>query len=158
MNMQNEHRQSIPANVVSEIEGLLQQILTKLEPYQTPLTAAERQEKAIVGDKTIGFIEKGREYVDLYPELIPPWLNTSDFVADFDDFHNLTGVRSLAGQVQITLSDIYYLSGSESYHAILDLYHSAKQAATRDIPNAKLVATELAKHFHHPRSRTTPAT
>lgn len=154
--MHNEHRQSIPPAVVSEIEGLLQQIMTKLEPYKTPLTTAERREMVVVGDKTLGFIEKGKDFIDLYPELLPPWNNTLEFMADFEDVHNLTGVKSLADQVQTALYDIFYTAGNEAYHWMLDFYHSAKQAASRDVLNAKLVASELGKRFYRSRKHPNP--
>ncbi|GHV76423.1 hypothetical protein AGMMS49942_12440 [Spirochaetia bacterium] len=55
----------------TEIEDLFQQILVKLGPYRTPLTAEERKEMAIVGDKTLAFLEKSKEFVERYPDRIP---------------------------------------------------------------------------------------
>jgi hypothetical protein len=151
--MHNEHSAAIPAEVLSEIETLFQQVLTKLEPYRTPLTADERRELAIVGDKSRGFLEKGKEYIDLYPDLVPSWLNRADFAADFDDMSNITAVKNLADQIREAIYNIHYLAGNEAYHWILDYYHSAKQAAVRDVPNAKIVAGELGKRFYRPRKR-----
>jgi hypothetical protein len=147
--MHNEHTTAIPPAVITEIEALFQQILTKLEPYRTPLTAEERREMAIVGDKTIAFLEKGREFIDLYPDLVPPWLNKTEFANDFEDVHNITPIKNLADQIQEAIYNISYLAGNEAYHWILDYYHSARQAASRDVPNAKIVADELGKRFHH---------
>jgi hypothetical protein len=149
--MYNEHSIAIPEAVLTEIEGLFQQILTKLEPYRVPLTAEERKEMAIVGDKTLAFLEKGKEFIDLYPDLVPVWLNKADFTVDFDDVHNITSVKNLADQVQEAIYNIQYVAGNESYHWMLDYYQSAKQAAARDIPNAKVVTEELGKRFHHGR-------
>jgi hypothetical protein len=151
--MRNEHVTAIPEQVLTEIEGLFQQILTKLEPYRTPLTAEERREMAIVGDKTLGFLEKGKEYVGLYPELVPAWLNAADFTVDFKDVQNATAVKSLSDQAREAIYSIYYLAGNEAYHWMLDYYHSAKQAAARDVPNAKIVAGELGKRFGGGRRR-----
>jgi hypothetical protein len=145
--MHNEHNSSIPSAVITEVEDLLKQALAKLEPYRTPLTVEERKEMALVGDKTIAFLEKGKEYTDLYPELIPAWSDKKDFITDFDDVRNLTSIRSLADQVQESLYNIYYLAGNEAYHWMLDFYHSVKQAAGRDVPNAKIVADDLGKRF-----------
>ncbi|MDR0539449.1 MAG: hypothetical protein LBG74_02945 [Spirochaetaceae bacterium] len=147
--MHNMHTAAIPAAVITEISDLLQQVLTKLEPYRSPLTTEERKEMAIVGDKTIAFLEKGKEFVDLYPGLVPPWLNKADFTNDYDDIRNLPPVKNLAEQVVEALYNIFYLSGNEAYHWMLDLYHSCKQAASRDVPNAKIVADELGKRFQN---------
>jgi hypothetical protein len=43
-----------------------------------------------------GFLEKGKEYIDLYPDLVPAWLNASDFAADFQDVQNTTAVKNLS--------------------------------------------------------------
>jgi hypothetical protein len=80
---------------LTEIEGLFQQILAK-EPYRTPLTPEERRDMLIIRDKTRGFLEKGKEYIDLYPDLVPAWLNASDFAADFQDVQNTTAVKNLS--------------------------------------------------------------
>jgi hypothetical protein len=98
--MHNEHKVSIPPAVLTGIEGLFQRILAKLEPYRTPLTAEERREMAIIGDKTLAFL-------------------------------------------------IQYVAGNKAYHWMLDFYHSTKQAAGRDAPNAKIVAEELGKRFQN---------
>ncbi|MDR2483282.1 MAG: hypothetical protein LBD08_06585 [Treponema sp.] len=145
--MHNEHTAAIPPAVITEITGLFQQILTKLEPYRTPLTAEERREMTIVGDKSLAFLEKGKEFIDLYPDLVPPWLNKAEFTADIDDVQNVLPIKNLAGQVQEAIYNISYLAGNEAYHWILDYYHSARQAASRDVPNAKIVADELGKRF-----------
>jgi hypothetical protein len=147
--MRNEHTTAIPANVLNEVEDLFKQILTKLEPYRTPLTAEERKEMAIVGDKTLAFLEKGREFIDLYPDLVPPWLDKAGFIADYNDIQNLPPARNLSDQVQEALYNIFYVAGNEAYHWVLDLYHSCKQAAARDVPNAKIVAGELGKRFEN---------
>ncbi|MDR1106800.1 MAG: hypothetical protein LBL44_10630 [Treponema sp.] len=145
--MHNEHKAAIPPAVVSEIEGFLQQILAKLEPYRTPLTTEERKEMAIIGDKTLAFLEKGKEFTDFYPDLVPAWSDKADFAVDFDDVRNITAVKNLADQVYEAICNIQYVAGNEAYHWALDFYHSAKQAAARDVPNAKIVAEELGKRF-----------
>jgi hypothetical protein len=149
--MHNEHAVAIPASVLADIVGLFQQILAKLEPYRVPLTTEERREMAIIGDKTLAFLEKGKEFVDLYPDLVPTWLNKADFAVDFDDVHNITPVKNLAEQVQEAIYNIQYVAGNEAYRWMLDYYHAAKHAASRDVPNAKVVDEELRKRFHHGR-------
>jgi hypothetical protein len=151
--MHNEHTAAIPVQTLTEIAGLFQQVLAKLEPYRTPLTAEERKEMAIAGDKTLAFLEKGKEYVDLYPDLVPTWLSGVDFAADFDDVHNITPIKSLADQIQEAIYNIYYLAGDEAYHWMLDYYQAVKHAASRDVPNAKVVADELGKRFRRNRKR-----
>jgi hypothetical protein len=125
----------------------LQQILTKLEPYRTPLTTEERKEMAIIGDKTLAFLEKGKEFINLYPELVPTWNDKADFAVDFDDVRNIMPAKNLADQVHEAVYNIQYVAGNEAYHWMLDFYHSAKQAASRDVANAKVVAEDLGKRF-----------
>jgi hypothetical protein len=79
--------------------------------------------------------------------LVPPWLNKAEFTADIDDVQNVLPIKNLADQVQEAIYNISYLAGNEAYHWILDYYHSARQAANRDVPNAKIVADELGKRF-----------
>jgi hypothetical protein len=147
--MRNDHKVSIPPAVMTEIAGLFEQILAKLEPYRTPLTAEERKEMAIIGDKTLAFLEKGKEFIDLYPDLVPAWSDKADFAVDFDDVHNITPLKNLADQVHEAIYNIQYVAGNEAYHWMLDFYHSAKQAASRDVPNAKIVAEDLGKRFQN---------
>jgi hypothetical protein len=81
-------------------------------------------------------------------------LSKADFAVDFDDVHNITPVKNLAGQIQEGVYNIYYLAGDDAYHWMLDYYHAAKQAAARDVPKAGLVAGELGKRFYRPRRKS----
>ncbi|MDR2901316.1 MAG: hypothetical protein LBV20_07350 [Treponema sp.] len=151
--MQNAHSIAIPADVLTQIEALFKEILTKLEPYRMPLTADDRRELIIVGDKTLGFLEKGKEYIELYPELIPGWLKKDEFSVDFEDVHNITPLKNLVDQVQEAVYNIQYLAGNEAYHWMLDYYQGVKQAAARNVPNAKIVADEMGKRFQRKSRR-----
>ncbi|MDR1340142.1 MAG: hypothetical protein LBK58_08840 [Prevotellaceae bacterium] len=87
--MENKHSLLIPANIVSQVQGLVNQAKGLLLPYVTPLTLAERHTLPKIGGKTLSFVEKAHEYAVQNPNLCPPYLDMAAFNTDFADVHNL---------------------------------------------------------------------
>ncbi|MDR1116140.1 MAG: hypothetical protein LBL33_08365, partial [Tannerella sp.] len=86
--MEDKHSLLIPANIVSQVQGLVNQAKALLLPYVTPLTPAERHTLPKMGEKTLSFVEKAHEYAVQNPNLCPPYLDMAAFNTDFADVHN----------------------------------------------------------------------
>ena len=145
--MENKHSVFIPADILAQVQSLLNQANTLLLPYATPLTPAERRTIAKMGEKTLSFVEKAHEFALQNPNLAPPFLDMAAFDTDFADAHNLWTVLLASQQLHENLDDTTMVAGSEAYQAALIFYNSVKMAARQDIPGAKAVYEELKKRF-----------
>jgi hypothetical protein len=145
--MDNKHSLSIPVDVLSQVQTLVNQANTLLLPYVTPLTAAERRTLLKTGEKTLSFVEKAHEFAVHNPALCPPYLDMAAFNIDFVDAHNLTTLNNSTLQLHEYTDDTDMVAGSEAFQAALVFYNSVKVAAMHDVPCAKAVYEELRKRF-----------
>jgi hypothetical protein len=145
--MEDKHAVMIPANIVTQVKNLVQQAISVLLPYVTPLTPAERRTIAKIGEKTLSFVEKAHEAAAANPTLVPPFLKMADFDVDFADAHNLWSLLLLAQQLYENVDDTTMVAGSEAYQFSLIFYNSVKMAARQDIPGAKAIYEDLKKRF-----------
>lgn len=143
----NLHAQQIPAQTLTEVQRKLTEVTNLLKPYMVPLTSADRAVLPKMGDKTLAFVTKAREFAGQQPELLPAYINKADFDIDVADALNLVALRSQIDQMASLIDDTMLLAGSEAYSAALSFYNSVKQAARHNVPGAKIVCDELSARF-----------
>ena len=143
----NKHVQAIPEDVLTQAQTKIDEVKTLLAPYMVALTPAERHEMPKMGEKTISFVEKAYDFAKQNPNLVPPYLNMSDFGKDFGDAHGLWTLVNSIRQLDENVSDTEMTAGSEAYQAALVFYKSVKMAAAQDVPGAKAVYEELKTRF-----------
>ncbi len=130
----------------SEIINLINQINQKL-PFLINLTPEERINIPKMGDKTVAFVQKAIELAEQNPNLVPPYVNTSEMKRDFELSEVLREVLNLVGQLYEKLSDTYMAAGSEAYVAALQFYNSAKWASKSNVAGTDAIVNELSKRF-----------
>jgi hypothetical protein len=156
----NNHAHAIPPDVVQLVLQNIRSINDALAPYATPLTAKERQEMPVMGDKTVSFVEKAFEFAEANPDLCPSFMDMAAFRIDIGDAIGLRVVRNSSRQVFESLDDIVLLAGSEAYQSSLAFYSYIKLLAAQDAPRAKAIYEELKKRFpgHRKSSKNGDAT
>ncbi|MDR1301422.1 MAG: hypothetical protein LBK43_02990 [Treponema sp.] len=63
------------------------------------------------------------------PNLVPSYLDISDFDKDFSDAHGLWSLLTAIRQLEEAISDTIMATGSEAYRAALAVYHNVQAAA-----------------------------
>jgi hypothetical protein len=143
----NVHSRAIPPEVVEALTKKIREINEMLAPYATPLTAHERRELPVMGDKTLGFVEKAYEYAKENADLCPGFLDLDAFATDMADATGLRVVRNSVNQAFEVVDDIVLLAGSEAYQSALAFYNYIKLLVSQDVPRSKTVYDELKKRF-----------
>lgn len=143
----NVHSRAVPPEVVEALTRKISEINEMLAPYATPLTAHERRELPVMGDKTVSFVEKAFEYAKANTDLCPGFLNLDAFAIDMADATGLRVVRNSVNQAFEVVDDIVLLSGSEAYQSALSFYNYIKLLVSQDVPRAKTIYEELKKRF-----------
>ena len=148
-------------NVVSvkltakEISDALQKLKEIQSQLKDRLIALQPEQKRMIpkmSDKTLPFVEKVIDYVDSRPEFVPFYLPVEELKTDFKAVNDLRLILREAEQLCQALSDTILLSGSEAYAEALAYYQAVKQAAKRNIPDAKSVYQDLRKRFEQKSS------
>jgi len=145
--MNNVHNQSIPEDVLTQVNAKIAEAIALIKPYSVILTADDRASVLKVGDKSFNFIEKVFEYSKTNPEFVPSYLNKSDFGIDVKDAGGHVAIVTLLNQLYNYFDDTKLAARSEAYSAALYYYGNVQQAASVNLPGAKAIYDELKQYF-----------
>jgi hypothetical protein len=147
MPQENLFELNIPAADLQAVQGAIQTLTMVLAPHLISLSNETRRELPKMGDKSLAFVRKAREYATNNPELVPAFLNLQMFDADLRGVDTLNNLLRTLQPLVDNLEDSLVLSGSEAYQAALVFYRSVKAAALSGQPNAKTIADDLSMRF-----------
>ena len=136
----------IPADVL-EIKAFLVEVKNKLPHGLMTLTADERQAYAKMGDKTIAFVQKAIDFAELYPNLVPAYVNIIELKKDMEAVVIMKSIFRQMEEMTTQLEDSIMVAGFDAFTASLSIYGAAKDAARRDVPGAKIVYNEMKERF-----------
>jgi hypothetical protein len=143
----NLHATAIPPEQVEELMTLCHRMQEILVKYAIPLTAQDRLELLIMGNKTMSFVEDSLKFAKENSDLCPDFFNLEDFEIDMADAVGLRVLRNNLKQSYEIVDDIILISGSEAYQAALTFYGYVKFLANKDIPRAKTIYDALKPRF-----------
>ena len=83
------------AKTDSAILSLRETLLPKLKE----LNPEEKKDVAKMGDKTIAFVQKALEQAEANPDLVPPFLDVTEFKSDFDAVEKLRQLQASLAQL-----------------------------------------------------------
>jgi hypothetical protein len=147
MSQQNLVNVTIPAAKLQTIKGLVDQLKTELAPFVITLTNEERMTVLKLGDKSVAFVNKVKDYAISNPEFVPPFLSVPDLVTDITAVDELTPILRGLEEITSNLDDTVMLSGSEAFVGALMYYNGVKLGDKTGIADAKLIYEELKKRF-----------
>lgn len=147
MSSQNLNVLPIPEEVITSVTDLLQQVQTALEPYITTLTEDQRKTIAKMGDGSVAFVTKVKDYTVSNPEFVPNFMDAKDLSVDVDNNDKLNPVLGKVLQIADQVSDTAMIAGSEAMLASLVYYSSIKTADKNKVPAARAIYDDLSKRF-----------
>ena len=134
-----------PADI-GEIKQALQTINTKL-PFLISLTDEQRTGGLRLGDKSFGFIDKVDSYIKSNPQLVPSYLDTTEFGKDYQLTKDLLEIMRIIKPLTVNMEDTCTESGIEAFAAALAYYNAIKTAAKQGVPGAQAIYDDLQKRF-----------
>lgn len=147
MTQKNEIAVVIPEAELQNINNLISQLKAALAPYIHSLTASEISSLLKMGDKTVAFVTKVKEYTTTNPEFVPNFMSVSDFIVDVNAVNTIAPIQKNVKQIATDLNDTLILSGNEALIAALIYYNSVKFNASQGVASAKTIYEDLKKRF-----------
>jgi hypothetical protein len=144
--MQNKISFTISDEALANIKNALKTMEENL-PGLLNLTIDERRSLPKLGDKSFSFVTKNLEFAKSNPQVVPPFLDVTEFEIDVKAFNELNKVLNPLKQFTEKLDDTTMLSGSEAYSAALIFYNAVKSAAKAGVPGMKVVFEDLQARF-----------
>ena len=146
--MSNDNRISavLSAEDASQIIEALATVRSKL-PFLLQLSAQERQELSKMGDKSVGFDDKCKIYMESNPEFLPGYLAIEEIKKDRELRSQM--MRFFADLISLSESvdDTLMIVSSEVWSADLGYYNTVREAARRGRPGAQSVYADLQQRF-----------
>jgi len=136
------------------IETGLAGFKTELLPLLVALSADNKRNLPMVGERLINFVEQAVKSADQNPNLVPPYIKLEDVKADMEGWKYLNGISKELEHIVSLLNDTTALSGSEAYSSMLTYYNYLKQAAKDGVPGAKPIYDNLKHHFSVAKNKT----
>ena len=140
---------------------LLQKVAESLAllPFLISMTDGDRKKLSKLGDKTMGWHLKCKDYMTQAPTLVPGFV-------DMTVYTNFSALLGQLGEVDHDFApyarafeDTLLMLGHQVYSMDLAFYQSAEQAAKRGVPGAQAIYNDLKTRFPgRPPAAATPAT
>lgn len=116
-------------------------------PFLINLTVNERKGGLKLGDKSLAFVNKALEYATAHPNLVPPYLNVSEFQKDHNLREQLLHILRELNTLVEAVDDTVMALGTEEFEQALIFYNSVKQAIKGNVPGTDAIYEDLASRF-----------
>ncbi len=119
------------------------------------LSLEERQQFGRIAEQNKLFVNKAKDYMEEYPQHIPPFLDKTEFDKDYEARKIIeTRLMRLDGIVE-QLSDTKILLDNDNYSNALTFYRNIRFLSGEDVPGTTNIAKDLAQFFPNSRKKTT---
>ena len=138
----------------SEVNSIIQKIddIDTSLPFLVNIDQDDRIGGFRLGDKNMGFLEKGKDYLEQRDEFLPGHYSIDEVVKDAALSSQMVAIsrklRILADKIDATAS----IAGMEALSGILAYYNAVKLAAKDNVNGAQTIYDDLSERF--PRRRT----
>ncbi len=147
MSNSNQISITIPPEVVEQVKQLYSQANSILAPYLISLTNDQKAVLPKMGEKSIPFVTKAAEYLDIPATPAPPYIDPAELRIDLTAYETLRKIRQVVAPTLEMLDDTMLLCGSEAYIAVLAFYNYLKGASKMNVPGAKTIFDDLSTRF-----------
>ncbi|MDR0686059.1 MAG: hypothetical protein LBF79_01165 [Dysgonamonadaceae bacterium] len=151
-----EANSPIPAEIIDCLVEIVRYSRGVFEPYSVSLTPDDRKSMHGYGTRSYGFIEKACASAADNSQFLPSYLSIDEFHNHYGDVYRK---RTLLQQVKLyeqQVEDSLISSSDTAYHDALNYYNSLKDAARRNVPDAKELYNELKPYFIRPKHNYGP--
>jgi hydroxymethylpyrimidine/phosphomethylpyrimidine kinase len=151
--MENNYAFTISPEDLQKVNDAIKVINDTLTPKLIALTPDNRKELNKMGDKTLSFVNKSVEYMQLHPNLVPRYVQVEPAKIDLEATQTLLPLHNQFTILQEMTSDSSMLSGSEAYGSALTFYNSIKLQAKENVTGAKAIYEDLKVRFPGKRTK-----
>ena len=149
-------KKTVSAELTSENETTVLQNLdgaTGLLPFLVELTSDDRKRMYFMSRKRLDFMERGLRYAQENPQLVPSYLDLTEFERDVALRAQLYRVFDRVNTLHKGLKDTLSVLESEAYEIARAFYAAVKVAAKRGEQGAENISKDLLYHYKQQKSQ-----
>ncbi|TRX70358.1 hypothetical protein [Carboxylicivirga sp. M1479] len=148
---ENNYELELSSEEETQVNDAVKVLEAVLLPKLAVLSANEKQDMLIMGDKSVAFVDKAAEVARQEQGLLQTFIDQAAFDKDVKAIDQLRSLNFKLTQLTAGINDSYAIAGSEAYRTSLMIYSLMKNAAKMNHPGAKEKVSEMAARF--PRKR-----
>ncbi len=143
----NLHSSQIPLEAINQAQTKLNEAYEILKPYLITLTEEQRMTLPKMGDKSLPFVTDANNFSGKNPELLPKFVDKTEFDLDYADAVNLKGIQLSSNQIATAINDTAMVAGSEAFTAARAFYNNVKLGSSQNVPGAKDIYNVLKSRY-----------
>jgi hypothetical protein len=148
---QNLISAEISPDKVNDLINKIRAIKEELN-FLVKLNAEEKNNLLKLGDRLLPFVDKAKEILDMYPQIMSPLFNADEFRRDYNLMKNLTPMLNELNSLREALDDTIFATGSDCFTSALEIY-SAVQMNRDKIPGMDTIYQEMRNFFNRPKRK-----
>ncbi len=126
---------------ITVIENFVQSKLINLTPEQ-------RKEYARISDARAPWVLKVNDYMKLYPDTVPKFIDTAENDKDFATFKQLRPLIHRLDNCHTAFDDTFLLLGNDLFQAALVYYKNLKLLVSNNVPASGAIYDDLRTEFN----------
>ena len=135
------------AEELQKIDESLTTIETVIAGKVIALQNEERSRYGRVGENTQNWISKVNAYMDSKSNLVPPFIDVTEFKNDLAARMSIMPRLARLNSVTTGLEDTAILLGTDLYNAAIAYYRNVKMMTKQNVPGAKPIYEDLSQQF-----------
>jgi hypothetical protein len=141
-------------NQIDQASMLIESILL---PKVINLTPEQRQQYGRIAEQNKLFVNKAKDYMEMYPQHLPPFVDKAEFDSDYTARQAIeTRLMRLAGITE-KLSDTKVLLDHDNYHNAITFYRNIKFMASENVPGTTQIYEGMRQFFVPDTAGTSPS-
>ncbi|QAR31153.1 hypothetical protein EQP59_07310 [Ornithobacterium rhinotracheale] len=136
---------------LQKIDQALNTIAEVLKGKVHNLSAEERKQFGRIAEQNKLLVNKTKDLMEQYPQLVPAFLDKEEFDRDFSARQAIEKRLLHLEHLTEQLSDTKILLDNDNYSDALIFYRNVRYLSGEDVPGSTIIAKELSQFF--PRTR-----
>lgn len=111
------------------------------------LSLEERQQFGRIAEQNKLFVNKVKDYMEEYPQYIPPFVDKPEFDRDFESRKVIEKRLMRLDGITEQLSDTKILLDNDNYTNALTFYRNIRYLSKEDVPGTTTIVQDLSQFF-----------
>lgn len=132
---------------LTALDQALQTIHATLSGKTINLTPEQRQQYGRIAEQNKLFVNKAKSYMEQYPELVPAFLDKTEFDRDFAAREQIELRLQRLNSLNEQLSDTKVLLDHDNYHNSISFYRNIRFLSEENVPGTNVVYEDMKQFF-----------
>lgn len=138
---------SFSSDELKAIDEAIKTIQTALTGKMINLTPDERQQYGRIAEQNKLFVNKAKNYMEQYPNLIPTFIDKAEFDRDYAAREQIEQRLQLLNSLNEQFTDTKTLLDHDNYHNAISFYRNIRYLSGENVPGTNVIYADMKQFF-----------